>query len=622
MKNFLKKCRDYFHFKVGRVGILRALTFLVPFIAIIIKCIMVQGFVTNSNPFILNFQKGFKSVEPFLGYYIAFSAFFVSFALLFRGKGRALYLFLINIVVTIVLIADTWYFRGFYTMPSILSLNQTSNLGEGMTETILSLVSNYDLLLILDIVVFLIIILLTRKYQFKVKRRAYTMFFIFLISSICYIGYLPFQVFVLGNKDANKAYILDIYDPMNTSKYFSPIGYHLYDLYSAYKDSKPYELTQEEEDAIKDFYEVKKENLPNNKYFGMSKGKNLIVIQVESLESFVIGKSINDEKITPVLDNLINTGVYFPNIHEQVNQGTSSDCDLMVNTSMYPVRKGSTFFRFPNTTYNSLPNLLEEEQYETIAIHPDKGSFWNYIGGLTSIGFDEFVDEYSFSIDEFISMGQSDKNYFTQVVPMLKEKNNPFYGFTVTLTNHGPFNIPEQYRVLNLEPELNANELGGYFESVKYTDTEIGNFLKNLDKEGLLDNTVVAIIGDHAGVHKYYNHNIDSLSNKEDWYLSDGTLTVPFIIWSKDMKTGKTFDTIGGQVDIMPTLLYALGIPNEKYDNTVIGRNLLNTKKSFAVLPEGDIVGGNGLSSKEKDLQINMLELCDKMIRSNYFKDK
>ncbi len=107
----------------------------------------------------------------------------------------------------------------------------------------------------------------------------------------------------------------------------------------------------------------------------MAKGKNLIYIQVESLENFVIGKTVNGKEITPNLNKLVQKSLYFPNTFEQVNEGTSSDADLMVNTSMLPLRQGSTFFRYPNTNYNSLPNLLEGEGYATSAIHPDKGSF-------------------------------------------------------------------------------------------------------------------------------------------------------------------------------------------------------------------------------------------------------
>ena len=618
MDKFIEKIKERILGVFTIHGIMRILLFLIPFVAIVIKSIIFQGFVVNRDPYLLDFGLGLASAKPFINYYYAFILIFLSFALLFKGKGRVIYLFIMDAIITALIVLDVTYFRGFYTMPSALLLTQTANL-DNMGGTIMSMFSNMDFLFILDFIVLGIFVFFTRKSYITVKRRAPISFLVILISSIVFIAYVPFNLHILKNEDVKNGYIFSNYDPTNTARYFSPLGYHIFDAYNVYQDSKPYELEDEDRSQIEEFY-ASKENLPDNEYAGLLEGKNLLVIQVESLESFVMGKEVNGQKITPVMDDLISKGLYFPNIYEQVNEGTSSDADLMINTSMFPVRRGSTFFRYPGNTYNSLPNLLEEKNYSTIAIHPDKGSFWNYVNGLTGIGFDKFVDFFSFDENsEMLGLGISDESYFTQVIPMIKELKEPYYAFTVTLTNHGPFDsIPEEKKVLGLDEELDKNEMGGYFESVKYTDTQIGEFLKKLDSEGLLDNTVVVIEGDHTGVHKYYNSSIEKLSNKEDWYLDNGHHTVPFIIWSKDMTEGKTFDVKGGQVDIMPTLLYLLGVENEKYINTALGRNLLNTNKSFAALTNLDVIGDN-LTEEEKEMYKNIMLLSDKMIRSNYF---
>lgn len=616
MDKLLINIKLFFKNKIGFEGLVRFTLFMIPLIALVFKSILFQGFIISENPYNFDFNKGYSTAKSFMPYYYLFPLFFLSFALLFKGKGRIIYLFIIDLLLTALIIADLGYFRGFLTMPSALILTQTSNM-DNMGATILSMFSKYDFLFFIDFIIMGLFIFFTRKTITKIKRRAPIIFIISILATVVYIGYIPFNLYVLKNTEVKNSYLFDNYDPTNTAKYFSPIGYHVFDIYTVYKNSKPYELNIEEKAEVDNFFKLKQENLPDNEYAAMFKDKNLIVIQVESLESFVLGKEINNKEITPVMNNLVNTGLYFPNIYEQVNEGTSSDSDLMINTSMFPLRRGSTFFRYPNTTYNSLPLLLESEGYETNAIHPDKGSFWNYIGGLTGIGFQNFIDEFSFNLDERIGMGLSDKSYFKQVVPMLKDMKNPFYAFTVTLTSHGPFDIPEEYRTLGLDAELGSSELGGYFESLKYTDAAIGTFLELLEKEGLLNNTVVVIEGDHTGVHKYYNHSIDQLSNTEEWYYDNGHPTVPFIIWSKDIETPKTFDTIGGQIDIMPTLLYTMGVPSEKYSNTALGRNLLNTNKSFAVLNNKTIVG-EGLSDEEKEMYLNSLELSDKMIRSNY----
>lgn len=621
MNKFIEKIKERFLCIFTIHGIMRILLFLIPFVTIVIKSIIFQGFVVNRDPYLLDFGLGLDSAKPFINYYYAFILIFLSFALLFKGKGRVIYLFIIDAIITALIVLDVTYFRGFYTMPSALLLTQTANL-DNMGGTIMSMFSNMDFLFILDFIILGIFVFFTRKSYTTVKRRAPISFLVILISSIVFIAYVPFNLHILKNEDVKNGYIFSNYDPTNTARYFSPLGYHIFDSYNVYQDSKPYELENEDRSQIDEFY-ASKENLPDNEYAGLLEGKNLLVIQIESLESFIIGKEVNGQKITPVMDDLISKGLYFPNIYEQVNEGTSSDADLMINTSMFPVRRGSTFFRYPGNTYNSLPNLLEEKNYSTVAIHPDKGSFWNYVNGLTGIGFDKFVDFFSFDENsEMMGLGISDESYFTQVVPMIKELKEPYYAFTVTLTNHGPFDsIPEEKKVLGLDEELDKNEMGGYFESVKYTDTQIGEFLKKLDREGLLDNTVVIIEGDHTGVHKYYNSSVEKLSNKEDWYLDNGHHTVPFIIWSKDMIEGKTFDVKGGQVDIMPTLLYLLSVEKEKYINTALGRNLLNTNKSFAALTNLDVVGDN-LTEEEKEMYKNIMLLSDKMIRSNYFNNE
>lgn len=593
--------------------------FLIPLIGIVIKGICLQGFIQNQDPYNFDFMIGYSNSQYTLSYYIAFTLIFLSFGLLFKGKGRVIYLLIIDAFLTALTLLDVMYFRGFLTVPSVLILTQTANL-DNLGGSIYSMLSSYDYIFFLDFIVFGLYIFFTRKSYKHTTKRAYKTFCLAFILPILYIGYIPFNLNVLKNEDVSGAYLFDSYDPTNTCKYFSSAGYHIIDLYTVYRDSKPYTLTDEEKSQVESYYQWKKEDLTDNEYAGISEGKNLIVIQVESLESFVINQSINGQEVTPVLNNIVNNnGVYFPNIYEQVNEGTSADSDLMINTSMLPLRRGCTFFRYPNATYNSVPKILGEEGYEAISIHPDKGSFWNYANALQGgIAFPNFKDQSSFNLDEQIGMGLSDKSYFEQVVPMLKELNSPFYAHTITLTSHGPFDLPEEYRKLSLDSELGSSELGGYLESIHYTDAQIGYFLDSLNKANLLENSTIVIVGDHTGVHKYYNSSIENLSNAPEWCKYDGEPVVPFIIYDKSLTSGTTLDTIGGQIDIMPTMLYMLGVDNSKYANSALGRNLLNTERNYSIITNGTIKGTDLTSEDEEQLK-NILELSDKMIRADYF---
>ncbi len=622
MDKILTNIKDYFK-SLSKQDFIKLGLFIIPLIGIIFKGIVLQGYIQNNDPYILNLSLGFSKSQYFFSYYLAFTLLFLSFAFLFKNRGRVIYLFIIDIFITALTLLDVMYFRGFLTVPSVLILTQTANL-DNLGGAVYSMLAVTDIVLFLDLILLGVYVFFTRDtYKKGSGKRAIKTFFVTFIVPLVYVGYIPFNLNVLNNKDVSGAYLFDDYDPTNTCRYFTSVGYHIIDLYTVYRDSKPYTLTDEENKKVDEYYEWKNENLPDNEYAGMAKGRNLIVIQVESLEDFVIGKSINGKEITPNLNKLINESLYFPNIYEQVNEGTSSDSDLMINTSMLPLRRGCTFFRYPNTTYNSLPKILDAQGYSQISIHPDKGSFWNYANALRGgIAFEEFIDYFSFDHSDEIGMGISDKSYFAQTAEKLKELKTPFYAHTITLTNHGPFDLPANLRQLGLDSELDASELGGYFESVHYTDAAIQEFLDKLDAEGLLDNSTIAIVGDHTGVHKYYNSGIEALSNKEDWFLDSGEPTVPFIIYNKNSTVApKTFDTIGGQMDIMPTLLYALGVDSSVYENTALGRNLLNTNRSISITTNG-VVRGENIPEEDSKQLTNILELSDKMIRSNYFNDK
>ena len=237
---------------------------------------------------------------------------------------------------------------------------------------------------------------------------------------------------------------------------------------------------------------------------------------------------------------------------------------------------------------------------------------------LTSIGFEKTMDETQFNTDEKIGLGLSDGSYLKQIAPIIKSEKQPFYNFMVTLTSHNPFELPDQYRKLVLSEDLNKTKLGGYFQSVNYTDKQIGNFIGTLDKNGILDNTVVVIYGDHTGVHKYYNDEVKQVQPQENWWLDDSK-RIPLIIYHKGLK-GREIAITGGQIDTMPTVAYVMGIEEERYKNTVFGRNLLNTNKDFTVMDNKQYVG-EATSNDDLQNQIKGIDLADMIIRKNYFKE-
>jgi phosphoglycerol transferase MdoB-like AlkP superfamily enzyme len=588
------------------------LFFIYALTSILIKSFFFVGIIATEKATNININTVLYTNFPTL-IYISFILIFISFSFLFKGKGQVLYLSIINFIFNLLVISDLWFFRGFNSFITAHSLNQTTNL-ENLLEDVLSMSRPLDLIFVAETILMIFIALKVKK-LYSGKAKNLILFACISVTSVLYISLVHYQLDIV-QEGKNGSLFKISWSPNETITNLSPIGYHVYDVYDYWSESRPYRLSTDEKYEIQKWFDNKKENLPDNSYKGIFKGKNLIIVQIESLENFVINQKIEDQEITPNINKLLANSLYFSNYHEQVHLGTSSDADFLTNTSVYPVRRGSTFFRYPSNTYNSLPKLLEEEGYATTAIHPDRGSYWNWMPALKSIGFKYAIDSASFNIDETIGLGLSDGSYLKQLEPMIVSQKNPFYTFFVTLTSHGPFDLPKEYRELKLNEDLDKTKMGGYFQSIHYVDKHLGLLLDKLQNKGILDNTVVAIYGDHTGVHKYYDDEVNKMIKKESWW-SDNNWRIPLVIYSKDLR-GEDIKTIGGQIDLLPTLAYTLGITKEKYENTALGRNLLNTRKSFAVLSDGKFLGEKS-SDLEEEEAIKGLEIADKLIRSNYF---
>ncbi|WP_242966712.1 LTA synthase family protein [Desulfosporosinus sp. FKA] len=584
-------------------------------LTILLKFVLFLGLVNNDDSSKFSFMKAFFSFSspPPILVYISMILIPLSFSFLFRGRARFWFLQFCNSLITLLLIADLMYYRGFNSFISPYIFSQTTNL-DNLSNSIISMLRPIDIFMIIDLIVYLTLGF-GKKTLYLHRTRSGIAFLLTLLLPISYIYYQHYQLDLHGN---NKTMLFRVsWSPNQTMSNLSPLGYHAFDLYNFYKNKNIQPITPQQTAEIKNWFKEKQENLPPNQYFGRFANQNLIVIQVESLENFVIKQKINGQEITPNLNKLLANSLYFSNFYEQVNNGTSSDADLMTNTSVYPIRTGATFFRFPNNTYNSLPKMLANKGYATVAIHPDKGSYWNWMPALKSIGFEKTIDSSHFKETEKIGLEISDGSYLKQIAPIIENEKQPFYNFIVTLTSHNPFDLPAQYRTLKLSDNLNKSKLGGYFQSVHYTDEQIGKFLNTLDQRGVLDNSVVVIYGDHTGVHKYYDDEVKQVQPQESWWLDDSK-RIPLIIFHKGMK-GQELKITGGQIDTLPTIASLMGISEKTYQNTAFGRNLLNTHKNFAVLANKEYVG-QASSETEKNQEITGIDLADLVIEKNYFK--
>jgi lipoteichoic acid synthase len=584
---------------------------LLTVVFIFLKTLVFIGYASSPTGTYINFY-GMPLYIMDFELHLAFIFVLVSMAYIFKGKTQVFILIFINTAFSLFMLFDLMYYRGFQSFLSPYSLSQTSNL-ENLGSTLISLLRLTDILFFVDVIMLLV---LKKKGLYENAGRKLVLFFIFLLFGSGLPIYYHYKYDILED-GVNKRYFYNYYSPLLNISNMSPIGYHIYDTYRYINNSKRLVLNEDEKNQIQNWFKENKELLPTNDYKGMLKGKNLILLQVESLETFLLNQKIEGQEITPSLNKILKNSIYFSQIHEQVSGGNSSDADLIANTSTHPVRDGSTFFRFPDNKYNSLPALMKKLGYYTSAFHPDGGGYWNWMPALQSMDFDKCTDTTGFTVDETIGLGLSDSSYLRQLKDILAKQPQPFYSFAVTLTSHMPFMMPEETKELKLSDNIGKTVLGDYFQSINYTDKHIGKFIEGLNELGILDNTVIVIYGDHTGVHKYYKDKLETIQPREQWWYED-SMRIPLIIYSKDLDQ-KELETYGGHVDILPTISYLMGIDDGNYINTALGRNLLNTNKNFTILSNGKYIG-EYQSEIEKEKAVEALEISDKLLRSNYFK--
>lgn len=315
------------------------------------------------------------------------------------------------------------------------------------------------------------------------------------------------------------------------------------------------------------------------KFFGAAKGKNVIVIQMEAFQNFPIHLSLNDQELTPVLNGLAQDGFYFPRVFQQIGQGNTSDAEFMSNTSIYPTAAVAMSTGYGDRELPSMPRLLGERNYESATFHVNDVKFWDRDKLYPALKFTHYYDKPNYKIDHFNEFGASDEELYKfgiRTLAKLHRENKPFYAQFVTVSSHFPFNVPEDRMKIAIPDALKGTQLGNYLAAVNYTDYAIGTLIEQLKQNGMWEDTVLVIYGDHFGLQPQDNDPAmisQALGIKYDPRVT--RFNIPLLIHVPGVP-GQEVKQVGGQVDIMPTLANLLGISLKEENFTAFGHDLLN----------------------------------------------
>jgi lipoteichoic acid synthase len=496
-----------------------------------------------------------------------------------------------NLIISLTLFSSTVYYAHFGSVPTytaLLALKQVMQIRSSIESTIQ--LSNY--LYFADLAGLILIWSLTRNRANRIAVNNVTWkASVFLITVVCVV--LSGRYIRLSDSISNELVRAE------------SIGFLDYQMASAIQLNRDANAAKNESlkgtiiqiNQLQSSYSYQTPSAKSIQpaYFGAAKGKNLIIVQMEAFQNFPIHLSLNVQVLTPVLNGLTDTSLYFPHVFQQIGQGNTSDAEFMSNTSIYPTGTIAMSMGYGDRALPSLPRLLQKYGYEADTFHVNDVKFWDRIQLYPALHFDHYFDKPFYTDDHFNDFGSSDEELYrvgSEKILEIAKQSKPFYAQFVTVSSHFPFKVPDDRKRITLPDSLKDTQLGDYLTAINYTDYALGTFIDRLKREGLWDNTVLVVYGDHFGLQPQ--------DNDPEWVQSQlgipydprvSRFNIPLIIHLPGENKGKTVDQVGGQLDIMPTVANLLGINlnNEKF--VTFGHDLLNiTRNAFGMryyLPTG-----------------------------------
>ncbi|MBM7607112.1 phosphoglycerol transferase MdoB-like AlkP superfamily enzyme [Lysinibacillus composti] len=503
------------------------------------------------------------------------------------SKARNRYIITVSTLLSIVLFANVGFYRFYNDFITLPVLFQTSNFGE-LGTSISEIINWTDILYFVDIILLLVVMKFMPKYEGKMEvrkqvRRAY-----FVLS-------LAVLFLNLGLAESERPQLLTrSFDRELLVKNIGTYNYHLYDIYIQSKSSAQRALADGSELVEVDNYVQANQAAVNEEMFGKYAGRNIILVQLESLQNFVINNEMNGEVVTPFLNSLTSDKdtYYFSDFYHQTGLGKTSDAEFLVENSLFGLGRGAVFFTHGGNTYNSMAESLGNNGYFSNVMHSNNKSFWNRDMIYKSLNIDKFydLDSYQVTDENSVNWGLKDIPFFEQSVDLMTEMPQPFYSRMITLTNHYPFYLDEEDIMI---PEYNSNSgtLNRYFQTVRYLDESIKVFFDELKEKGLYDNSIIVMYGDHYGISENHNKAMSMYLNKEEITPYDSALlqSVPLFIHVPGSGDGEVIDKTAGQIDLRPTILHLLGIDTS--NDMQLGADLFSEEhEDFVIFRDGRFI--------------------------------
>ena len=391
-----------------------------------------------------------------------------------------------------------------------------------------------------------------------------------------------------------------IYSKYNSVRYGTIYGYHFVDIKNAITNHKiaPFNTYEELQTAYEDLKKEQKlyaseKSIDSSQYTGIAEGMNVFVIQLESVQQFVINRQMNGKEITPNLNRFLAENIHITNMHAS-SYTTTADSEHSFITSIYPSENGEAFSKYYSNTYDDIFKNFKKAGYTNIYAHGNYDTFWNRANVLAKYEVDEIYFIHDFEdTSELIRTYLSDELLYRQIFDMLpKDMDKPIFADIVAASSHKPFDLAG---IQNKEEKLSIDvgkyketALGDYLEAVNYADYAFGIFLEELKNRGFYDNSVIFVYGDHYGMTMYDEYLIEFLGeNPENYNMARMQYEFSHVACGMRIPgmQHQIIDTPVSKVDIKPSLLQIANLE----DTFSLGTSIFEPKP-YVCINNGNII--------------------------------
>lgn len=352
-------------------------------------------------------------------------------------------------------------------------------------------------------------------------------------------------------------------------------------------------IKNEEDNTIKEMHKYfsSQEASKKNKYTGMFKDKNLIVLVGESFSSLAIR-----EDLTPNLYKLYKEGFQFDNFYTPIFPVSTADGEYITDTSLIPKEGVWSFLRVAgNYMPYSYVNVFEKQGYSSNAYHNHTATYYERDKYIETMGYNSYL-AVGTGLEDRMDTSNWPNSDYEMVKTTVNDyiNNEKFMAYYMTVSGHMNYTKIGNMMVYRNWDQVKdlpySNKAKGYLAANIELDKAVGELLSRLEQAGKLEDTVIVISGDHYP----YGLTLDEINELSTFERDDKfeKFRMPFLIWSGSMKGPIKVEKIGSSLDVLPTVLNLFGA---EFDSRLLmGRDILSDSDPIVIFSDRSFITDKG----------------------------